>query len=201
MEETEIPERTQELAEAGSANRLNKIVAATVAIIAIFMMMCNVKDGNIVQAMMQAQAKELDQWNYYQAKSLKQHTYQVQVEQWSLQEAIATPPLSADARGKVEAQIADWKQAVAKYDKDQADIKAAAEGAHKEYYDLNFRDDQFDFSEALLGLAITLMAVCSLTRSRVLYGLGALVAVGGIIMGLAAFCQWQIHPGIISLLT
>ena len=201
MEEAEIHERTQECAEAGSANRLNKIVAATVALIAVFMMMCKVKDDNIVQAMMQAQAQELDQWNYYQAKSLKQHTYQVQIEHWTLQAAIATPPMSAEARAKVDAQIAVWKQSVEKYDKEQAEIKAAAEGAHKAYDDLNFRDDQFDFSEALLGLAITLLAVCSLTRNKLLYGLGAIVAVGGVIMGLAAFCQWQIHPGIISILT
>ena len=201
MDQADLPERTQELAEAGDTNRLNKIVAATVAIIAVFMMMCNVKDGNICQAMQQAQAKQLDQWNYYQAKSLKQHTYQVQVDELTLQAAIATPPLSADARAKVDAQIATWKQAIAKYGKEQADIKLAAEGAGKEYDDLNFRDDQFDFSEALLGLAITLLAVCSLTRNRVLYGFAVLMAIGGFIMGLAAFCQWQIHPGIISILT
>jgi len=52
---------------------LNTTIAILVAVAASFVALCNVKDGNIVQAMAQAQANSVDAWSYYQAKSTKQH--------------------------------------------------------------------------------------------------------------------------------
>jgi len=47
---------------------LGVALGAFVAVAATFMALCNVKDGNIVQAMAQAQANSVDAWAYYQAK-------------------------------------------------------------------------------------------------------------------------------------
>jgi len=49
---------------------LNSWIAGLVAVVATFMAVGNIKDGNIVQAMQQSQAKSVDSWSYYQAKSL-----------------------------------------------------------------------------------------------------------------------------------
>src|SRR5205823_6801043 len=53
--------------------RLNTIISAAVALVATFLAISNVKDGNICQAMQRAQASANDQWSYYQAKSTKGH--------------------------------------------------------------------------------------------------------------------------------
>jgi hypothetical protein len=202
MEPMELKEQTEEIAEGKEQSRFNRAVAGSVALIAVFMMLCNVKDGNIVQSMMQAQAAELDHWNHYQAKSTKQHLYNLQIEQWQLQAATANPTMTPAGQQALQAAQAHWKDEVARYDKEMRDLKEQAEGSRKEYDDLNFRDDQFDLSEALLGLAITLLAVCGLTRSKWLYVMAVVVAVGGIVMGLSGFFQWPIHPGaIIQFLT
>src|ERR1051325_9279563 len=68
----DISETIQQPLEAASKSRINALVALFVAITATFMAICNVKDGNIVQAMSQAQAHSIDAWSYFQAKSTKQ---------------------------------------------------------------------------------------------------------------------------------
>jgi 2-methylcitrate dehydratase PrpD len=68
----EIEEAVQEQVEHAEKNKLNSMVAVMVAVTATFMALCNVKDGNIVQAMSQAQANALNSWNYFEAKSTKQ---------------------------------------------------------------------------------------------------------------------------------
>ncbi|MCX6235950.1 MAG: DUF4337 family protein [Bacteroidia bacterium] len=62
----------QESLEQTNRNKINSRVALFVAITATFMALCNVKDGNIVQAMSQAQANAINAWSYFEAKSTKQ---------------------------------------------------------------------------------------------------------------------------------
>ena len=69
---SEVSEIVQESLENANKNYINARVALFVAITATFMALCNVKDGNIVQAMSQAQAHSIDAWSYFQAKSTKQ---------------------------------------------------------------------------------------------------------------------------------
>ena len=53
--------------------RLNRLVAITVVVLSVFMGLSNIKDGNIVQAMQQAQANAVDRWGEYQATRTKTH--------------------------------------------------------------------------------------------------------------------------------
>ena len=55
----DISDTIQESVEGARKNKINSRVAISVAITATFMALCNVKDGNIVQAMSQAQAIRL----------------------------------------------------------------------------------------------------------------------------------------------
>ena len=68
----EIDETIQDTIEQSGKNNINAMVSIFVALTATFMALCNVKDGNIVQAMSQAQAHAIDAWSYFQAKSTKQ---------------------------------------------------------------------------------------------------------------------------------
>ena len=42
--------------------RLNRLIAITVVTLSVFMGLCNIKDGNIVQAMQYAKADAVDTW-------------------------------------------------------------------------------------------------------------------------------------------
>jgi hypothetical protein len=201
MDPTEAAEATQEITGGNEGDRFNRLVAVTVALVAVFMALCNIKDGNLCQAMEAAKAHELDQWNFYQAKSIKQQIARLQVNQFETQLAVGAGRLLPEAAKRLQDDRAAAAGEVDRYDREKEEIKTEAESARAEWEALGFRDDQFDLSEALLGLAITLFALCALTRSRGLYVGGLLLAAVGALMGLAGFLGWDIHPGVIKFLT
>ncbi len=172
------------------AARLNMQVAITVAILATFMGICKVKDDNIVQSMQQAQANKLDHWAFYQARNIREEVAKSAIMQ-----------LQLAAAGRPPSEQADYQAAIAKYEKFAAEQRAKkeelmkqAEQDQKDYDAANFIDDQFDLSDALLAIAISLLALTALTHQRWLYYV-ALVPTGfGVLMGLSGLLNWGIHP-------
>src|SRR5215467_11638772 len=85
---------------------LNALVAISVAITATFTALCNVKDGNIVQAMQQAQANGVDAWAYYQAKGTKLNIAESALDGLRIQRDVATT-LTPEARAVLDRKIAE----------------------------------------------------------------------------------------------
>ena len=170
--------------------RLNGYIAVTIALLATFMGICKVKDDNIVQTMQQAQANKIDHWNFYQARNIREEVAKGTL----LQLRLAAP-------SQAESQQASYKKAIEQYEQiaqEQArkkdELKTQAEQDQRDYDAANFRDDQFDLADALLAIAISLLAVAALTHLWWLYFL-ALVPTGfGVIMGLSGLAGWGIHP-------
>src|SRR5262249_28265006 len=113
-------------------SRLNSIIAVLVSLSATFMALCNVKDGNIVQPMAQAQANGVDAWAYYQSKSTKQHLAEGILDQLEIQRDTATN-LTPDGRALYDRKIADYKAKAKQYDVEKAEIKRTAEGFQQQY--------------------------------------------------------------------
>jgi len=170
---------------------LNPAVAITVALLATFMGICKVKDDNIVQAMQQAQADKLDHWAFYQARNLREEIAKSTLVQLRLQAALVPAPHQA----AYQAQITVYEAVVKDQAQKKDELKALAEQDQKNYDALNFHDDQFDLSDALIAIAISLLAVASLTQLWWLYGLSLLPSVFGVLMGLSGLVGGRIHPG------
>ncbi|MFL6264012.1 MAG: DUF4337 domain-containing protein [Thermoanaerobaculia bacterium] len=195
---SEIDETISEAVENAekSHDRLNNVIALLVALLATFMALCNIKDGNIVQAMSQDQSKAVDQWSYYQAKGMKENLAESVRDQLSLRGQ--QPGLSPQESALLAQQIKKYDGIVAKYVKEKEAIKKDAEDAGKDYDRLNVHDDQFDMSEAAISIAIALLGVSALTRKRWLVGVAVLFAGFGVVLGLAGFLGWNIHPDAIA---
>lgn len=189
----EIAETVNEAVEKARESRMNSVVAACVAIVATFMALCNVKDGNIVQAMAQAQAGAVDQWSYYQAKGVKGNLAESTKEQMELQRD-TTPNLTPEARKAFDAKIAEHESQIKKYDDEKKAIKKQAEELEAQYNALNTHDDQFDMSEALLSVSVALFGVTALTQKRWLLGVALTFASIGILFGIAGFARLSLHP-------
>lgn len=194
----DIADTLNEAVDKARESRLNGIVALCVAVAATFMALCNVKDGNVVQAMAQAQANSVDTWAYYQAKSTKQNLAEQMVDQLSIQRDLAGGSASPEAATMLNAKIADYLAKAKLYESEKNEIKAKAEALQKEYDDLNVRDDQFDMAEAAISISIALFGVTALTQKRWLLGVGAIFAGFGIFLGLAGFLQLKVHPDFLA---
>jgi hypothetical protein len=176
------------------ARRLNSWVAITVALLATFMGICKVRDDNLVQAMQQAQADKIDHWSYYQARNIRQEIAQAQVDQLEIIAAGQT----AAAQAKSAPVIARYKALAAEQQQKKDEVRKQAEADQKTYDDLNFHDDQFDLSDALTAIAISLLALTSLTQRKWLFWVALTASVFGVIMGLAGLLSWQLHPDALS---
>ena len=189
----EIDEKISEALDKARESRLNTAVAVFVALSATFMALSNVKDGNIVQAMAQAQANGVDAWAYYQAKGTKQNLAIAAREQIELMRD-TTPNATPEVRAVFEKRIAEYSAQEHKYETEKEDIRRQANDFHTQYDALNVHDDQFDMAEALMSVAIALFGVTALTRKSWLLGLAIVFMVIGTSLGFAGFLGWNVHP-------
>ena len=169
---------------------LNPAVAVAIALLATFMGICKVKDDNIVQGMQQAQADKIDHWSYYQARNVREEIAKSTLVQLRLQAADIPPERQAD----YAAAIAQY-EALAKDQNSKKEALRLQAIKDQETYDaLNFRDDQFDLSDAAIAIAISMLAITSLTQLWWLFGLSMFPSVMGVVMGLAGLMGWGFHP-------
>jgi hypothetical protein len=177
--------------------RLNRLVALTVVVLSIFMGLAQVKDGNIVQNMQQAQSNAVDRWGEYQATKTKLHIDEV---------ALAQSQFMAGLGGAKVAEATATEQArltkeMAKYQKEVPELRKQAEDFQNQYDGFNVHDDQFDASDALIGTAVAISAVAALTESFPALIAAWVFGAGGLFMGLAGFLGLAIKSPLASLLS
>jgi DNA repair ATPase RecN len=192
---SERSDAVNETLERAAESRLQSIVALFVAIAATFMAVCNVKDGNIVQAMSQAQTNAVDQWSYYQAKGTKENLAEAMLDQLTLQRDLVTDPRHV---ALIDQKIVSYRAQIKKYADEKDAIRKKAEDLQKQYDALNVHDDQFDMSEACLSVSLALFGITALTKKRWLFGLAAIFMFFGVVFGLAGFCGWSLHPDFLA---
>jgi len=173
-----------------SKSRLNVVVAITVALLATFMGICKVKDDNIVQAMQQAQADKLDHWAFYQARNIRQDIAEATVAQLRLAQSGKSPGMAQ----AYDAEISRYKELATEQAAKKEGLRKQAEQDQRQYDALNFHDDQFDLSDAMLAISIALLAVTALTNMWVLYFLTWIPMSFGVVMGVAGLAGLSIHP-------
>lgn len=169
--------------------QLNRRVAISVVIFSVAAGLCNIKDGNVVQAMQQAQAGSLDKWNEYQATRTKLHLEEAS------RETIAA--LSADP-ARTAPVLAALDKRIAKYRDEGPKLAGEAKAQSEEYDALNVHDDQFDAADAALATAISIAAVTALTENSRLLWLCWVFGAFGLFMGLCGFLKLPFHPDLLS---
>ena len=176
----------------GSNKLLNRMVAITVVILSVFLGICHIKDDNLVQAMQQAKADAVDTWGEYQATRTKLH-----IDEGAAEQLAVLGTLARD-RAAVAAQAARLTGQIAKYRTESPQLQAKAKGFEAAYDAMNYHDDQFDAADALVGIAVSVAAVAALAEApwvlATAWAFGAL----GMLMGVAGFAGWRIHPDFLS---
>jgi hypothetical protein len=181
--------------EDSSDKRFNNLVAITVVIFAVFMAVASVKGDNINQAMQKAKSESVDAWAEYQAARIKLHVDENGLSTLRLVETSGQLDKALAAR-----QAAEYEADIKKYQERSKETRAKAERLEAEYERLNYRDDQFDLSQAFLSTATALAAIAALLGSRwllyVAWGSGAY----GLAMGVAGFAGLPFRLGFLAAL-
>jgi hypothetical protein len=72
-------------------------------------------------------------------------------------------------------------------------LLASFRSFEKQYDALNFRDDQFDLSDAVLSVSIATLAITSLHRKKWLLWMSLVLGAFGVVMGAAGLFGLSIH--------
>ena len=180
---------TDTKSEGANNRRLNDLVAVTVVILTVFMAISKVKDDNINQAMQKAKSESVDAWAEYQAARIKLH-----VDENGLSTLRLLETTGLIDKSLTEKQAAEYESDIKKYQGRSAETMAKAKALEAEYDRLNFRDDQFDMSDAFLSIGVAVAAVAALTDSfwllALAWGSGAI----GLTFGIAGFAGLNLRP-------
>ena len=102
------------------------------------------------------------------------------------------------AAAQLDEQVKHYESEIARYQGEETELQDKARAFEKQYDALNFRDDQFDLSDAFLSVALAMLAVTALTRKKWLLWTSLVFGAFGFIMGLAGLIGWRIHPDWLS---
>ena len=169
-----------------------------IAIMAAILAVGGLGGGNATDDMIEKNIKASDTWAFYQAKNVRQTMYRIEREK--LKAEFGDGRLAGPAVTAVEARLKDYEATVARYDSEpdpndpsrgegKKELSAAAKGYEAAFEQAAQRDNNFDFAEVLLQLALVLGSVAILAVNRwilitsaALGALGALLTLNGFLL-------------------
>ncbi|HEU4380728.1 MAG TPA: DUF4337 domain-containing protein [Hyphomicrobiaceae bacterium] len=161
----------------------NKWVGVYIGILAVLLAICGVGGGNAAKDATRANIEASNTWAFFQAKNIRRSSFQAAADELELLLA-AQPNMPADAKTKFAAKIQSYREQIQKLTSDPARqegldelfVKGKALEAER---DVALRKDPyFDWSQAMLQIAIVLASV------HLIIGNFPLLAMSG---GLGAF--------------
>jgi len=160
-------------------------MALVTVILAVGATLSTFKGGSYSTASVINQALASDQWSFYQAKSTKQHLYNLQVDQMTLQASQAPQNSSiSDAYAK---KIAEYKESSARYESE----KKVIEGKAREHEALRDEAKQhgrpFGIAVIFLQVAILLNSIAGLLKVKRIWWLSIPVGLTGLVFFVDGF--------------
>ena len=148
-------------------------IALTTAIMAVFAAITTLYVGKYSSRAVLYQGEETDMWAYFQAKSIKQHAFEMQKEK--VEQELARPEGKAfpkDAQEKADKMLARYIKNVDRYEVEKNEIKEKAESLAKEKKEATARAGNFGYALIFLQIAIMLSSLAALTKKKELWYLG-----------------------------
>jgi hypothetical protein len=147
-------------------------LALTTVILAVCATLSTFKGGSYSTRSVLSQTKAANQWAYYQAKSIKGYLYELQKEELELGLPPATARQPATARALVEQRLANYREKIARYEQEKAQIQAEAKRFEAVRDDATVHAQTFGMAVIYLQVAILLSSVAALLRKKPLWYLG-----------------------------
>ncbi len=109
------------------------------------------------------------------------------------EEVVAERPLPA-----FDQAIAQYEKLAQEQSQKKEELRRQAAADQQNYDALNYRDDQFDLSDAAIAVSIAVLAVAALTQLWWLYAVAMVPAGFGTLMGIAGLAGLKLHPGFLA---
>ena len=126
------------------------------------------------------QNKATDQWAYFQARSIRRHTYELFLDLLSV--------VNPKDAGAVEKLKEKYSSEIKRYVDEQNDIQSEAQQFEREVVTQRHKGNRFDLGEVCLEVGIVLTSLTLLTRRKLFWQLGGLAGLVG--LAVAASAMW-----------
>jgi hypothetical protein len=153
-------------------------VALTTTILAVLAAISALKGASYSTRVQLATTKEANQWAYFQAKSIKEHTYSVNRDVLAAIRLLETK--NAKAQKYLSDKIREYEDEIARYDKEKGQIKKGAEDIIKEQEVFKQKNGNFALAVMLLQIAIMCSAVGALIKKKLMWLMGLVLGGWGI---------------------
>jgi hypothetical protein len=161
-------------------------LALSTAIMAVLAALTTLYMGKFSSRAILAQGQESDQWAYYQAKSIKGHTYEVNKKTLELQFLMAKG-LSPEASAEFQKTLNKYGEEIKRYETEKKEIKDKAEGIAKTKLKAQDMGGNFAYSLIFLQIALMLSSIASLTKRHYLWFIALACNVGWLFFFLDAW--------------
>jgi hypothetical protein len=154
-----------------------KGVAVTATVFAVMTAIASSRGGAYGAKIQLLTAVEGSQWNYYQAKSIKQHL--AEMESGDLKGNILGT-VTPEQKSYFESKLTQVQENIARYDKEKSEIKDEAETSGKQNAIYGRRANQMSLAVVFFQIAIMLTTVSALLKRKEMWYIG-------LVLGCVAF--------------
>ncbi len=170
-------EELHERAEQGAEDKRLASVTVSMAILAVFVAAVSLMGERIHANEVLAQSKAADQWAQYQAKVIRERSYEVFLDQLDVF-ALQNPAHAEEVRKK-------YKTEIDRYNGESKTLQTRANATEADVTTLDRRSNWFDFSDVLLEASLVICSITLLTQKRGYWYFGLLGAASGIVVAVA----------------
>jgi hypothetical protein len=170
-------EELRERAQRGAADEQLAPVSVSMAILAVFVALISLMGERIHADEVLAQSKATDQWAQYQAKVIRERSYEVFLDQLSVF-ALQNPSQAQQVKTRYQSEID-------RYNSETKDIQTQANSTEADVAVLDRRSNWFDFADVLLEASLVICSITLLTQKRFYWYFGLLGAASGVIVAIA----------------
>jgi Domain of unknown function (DUF4337) len=195
MAVSDIAERAETVVAEG------RWTAVLVGALAVLLAICTMGGDNAAKDAAKANLDATNNWAFFQAKNMRRMSINLAADELDLKLA-TEPAMAAEGREKVAAKLAEYKAMAQKLTSDP-EKKEGLDELYQRGKELEAvrdaalaRDPYFDWSAALMQIAIVLLSVSIVAASRPLLWTGIAVGIAGTALMINGFTMLVTIPGL-----
>ena len=167
----------KETKEEKAKERWMGYLALSTAIMAVLAALTTLYMGKYSSRAIMNQGLESDQWAFYQAKSIKQHAFEMNQKALGLQFR-SQKSLPPDVAADYEKTLAKYGDEIKRYDSEKKEIKDKAEGIATTKHKAQEMGGNFAYALIFLQIALMLSSLASLTKRHYLWYIALVCNIG-----------------------
>lgn len=156
-------------------------LALTTVILAVCATLSTFKGGGFSTRSVMNQSLASDQWNYYQAKSIKGYINEMQKDKLTLELMALGPKAPKAVADAYQKKVDSYAGKVAKYDEEKGQIQKEAKRLEGVRDEAQKHAQAFGVAVIFLQIAILLSSIAALVKKKIVWLLGCAIGIAGIV--------------------